>query len=145
MRLILIALFAGLLTACATPLSRIERNPQAFAQLPADQQERVKLGEVGVGFDETATRLAVGEPDRISQRETAEGRVRVWIYYTQYSNVTPGFCNGFYNGFASHRGYYYQPNRFGFNTCFYNETVLEEAMRVSFKDGKVTAVERMVR
>ena len=55
-----------LLAACAiTPTSRIERDPTAFAALPPEQQQKVREGQIGIGFEPNAVRLAYGEPDRI--------------------------------------------------------------------------------
>ena len=150
MRAILIILATSLLFGCATPQTRIERNPEAFAKLTPDQQALVKAGQVAVGFDESAPRLAVGEPDRINERQTAEGRSITWVYYVPQSTVNPAFCSDayFYYPYRGYRGY----NGFGGGpyfapplTCFYNETVLEEFMRIAFKDGKVTSVERTIR
>ncbi len=147
MRTILFSAFAILLAACAaTPAKRIEAAPEAFAKLPPEQQARVKAGEVGVGFDQAATRLALGNPDRITERETSEGKQQIWLYYDYQGGVAPGFCpgyiNGFYGypGFHGHRGYFYEPA-----FCYYDNTVAEERMRVAFKDGLVTSVDRTLR
>lgn len=117
---------------CAlTPQSRIDKNPAAFSALTPEQQERVKAGKIGVGFDESSVRLALGEPDRIIERETAEGLTQVWLYYT----LVPGYVSNPYctPGFP----YYNHP--------FYCRPVTaaqyEEHMRVLFQTGKVVAIE----
>jgi len=151
MRIVLVTALAALLVGCATPLTRIERNPEAFAKLPPEQQQKVQAGEVGIGFDATAVRLAVGEPDRIAQRETVEGRTEVWTYYQPYTNVNAGFCPGydFYGYYPSRHGYYrgsphLYPGYFGSTTCFINQTVFEERLRLTFRDGKVMTVDRQL-
>ncbi|MES2683844.1 MAG: hypothetical protein V4650_10025 [Pseudomonadota bacterium] len=124
---------ALLLTGCAaTQAQRIERNPEVFAGLSPEQQQKVRDGQVAVGFDEAAVRLAVGEPDRIVERETIEGLSQVWVYLS----IAPGFHNNAYcapglpyYGHAS----YCRP---------LSATQYEERARISFKDGKVVSVER---
>lgn len=128
------ALAAMLLAACAsTPQSRIEKDPAAFSALPPEQQERVKQGGVGVGFDEAAVRLAIGEPDRIVERESAEGLTQVWSYFA----VLPGYHDSGYcaPGFFPHYGYapYCRPPQ---------PTQYEERSRIVFQGGKVVSVER---
>lgn len=125
--------FVTLLSACATtPQSRIEKNPAAFSALSPEQQQRVKDGGVGVGFDEAAVRLAFGEPDRVIERESADGMTQVWIYYT----VVPGFNNPYCGvGFPYYTAAYYcRP--------VISPTQYEERTRVNLKDGKVVSVER---
>lgn len=132
---LLLVLPALVLTACAaTPQSRIERDPASFAALPPEQQARVQQGGVGVGFDAAAVRLAMGEPDRIIERESAEGASQVWVYYTVLPGFNQPYCG---NGFPYY-GFY------GFNRYCgpVTATQYEERARVSFKDGKVVSVDR---
>lgn len=125
---------ALLLTACATPQSRIERDPAAFAALTTAQQERVKKGEVAVGFDEAAVRLALGEPDRIIERETSEGISQAWVYYAiAADSYNAGYCAP---GFPYYSYRYYCP------PIIVTPTQYQERMRLVFKDGKVSSVER---
>ena len=122
-----------LLAGCAaTQAQRIERNPEAFAGLSAEQQQKVRDGQVAVGFDEAAVRLAVGEPDRIVERETAEGLTQVWVYL----GIAPGFHNSVYC--APGLPYYGHP---GYCRPL-STTQYEERARISFKDGRVVSVER---
>ncbi len=128
-----LTLAALLLAGCATtPQSRIERDPAGFSALTPEQQQRVKNGEIGVGFDEAAVRLAIGEPDRIIERETADGLTRAWVYYT----LVAGFDN---SGYCAPRFPYY-------GASFFCQPIrpnqYEEHTRVIFKDGKVVSVER---
>lgn len=149
MRKLILTTLVCLLAACAnTPQKRIEAAPEAFAKLPPEQQQRVKSGEVGVGFTPAATRLALGEPDRINERETADGKLQIWRYYDYLGGVAPGFCPGYVNGFYGYPGFYGPRGRGGFfyepSFCYYDNTVAEERVRVTFKDGLVTSVDRVV-
>lgn len=127
------ALAALLLAGCATtPQSRIERDPASFSALTPEQQQKVRDGNVGVGFDEAAVRLALGPPDRVIERESADGNTQTWVYYAIVPNAYgPGYCAP---GFP-----YYGP-------AYYCQAPVasqyEERTRVLFKDGKVVSVER---
>ncbi|TAM25622.1 MAG: hypothetical protein EPN60_11995 [Nevskiaceae bacterium] len=128
-------LLALLLAACAsTPASRIEKDPASFTQLTPEQQEKVRAGQVAVGFDAAATRLALGEPDRVLQKTTAAGETEIWQYVDVYTYPS-GPCYGafFRYGLPSYcfAGYYGAPAQ---------ET--KERMRVSFEGGKVVSVEK---
>lgn len=40
----------------------------------------IRLGQVGVGFDQDQVRMALGEPSRETTVETASGKAVVWEY-----------------------------------------------------------------
>lgn len=65
---------------CSSPASRIKKNPEKFAALPAATQERVKQGVVAPGDTADAAFLAMGEPNRKYTRRTAQGETEVWSY-----------------------------------------------------------------
>jgi len=75
----LVALFAA---GCSTPESRIEKNPGAFARLTPVQQDMIKKGQVGLGFDKEMVQLALGEPDRLITRTDGSGTKEIWSYTT---------------------------------------------------------------
>lgn len=123
-----------LLVACAsTPESRIEKSPDAFAKLTPEQQQKVRAGQVAIGFDDAATRLALGEPDKVLQKTTASGDSEVWIYQDVYTYPGAGPCYGAYF-------------RYGLPSyCFFGPPTVQETkerMRVSFEAGKVTSIEK---
>ncbi|UPT75135.1 MAG: hypothetical protein M0D55_05330 [Elusimicrobiota bacterium] len=74
------ALAVLLFAACSTPASRIKRDPGLFASWPAATQEKVRAGQVEVGFSEEMARMALGAPTRRFSRESAAGRQEVWVY-----------------------------------------------------------------
>ena len=73
------------LSGCLTPEARreqrISRNPDLFYSFPEAIQEKVRRGEVDIGFDEDMVRLAVGSPDRVSRRKNADGELVNWQYF----------------------------------------------------------------
>ncbi len=73
------------LSGCLTPEARreqrISRNPDLFYSFPEAIQEKVRRGEVDIGFYEDMVRLAVGSPDRVSRRKNADGELVNWQYF----------------------------------------------------------------
>lgn len=72
----------GLLLAagCATVDSRIAKNRAAFESWPAPVQAQVIRGEIAPGFTADQVRVALGDPDRVWSRTTADGTSEVWSY-----------------------------------------------------------------
>src|SRR6187455_3414230 len=67
-------------TACSTVDSRIAKNRAAFETWPPAVQDKVVRGEIGVGFTADQVRVALGEPDRVWTRTSADGTTEVWSY-----------------------------------------------------------------
>ena len=77
----LLVCVCGLLIAgCATPDSRIKRNPELFNSFPADAQAAIRQGRIDIGFSKDMVRMALGNPDHIYLRKTAAGANEVWSY-----------------------------------------------------------------
>jgi outer membrane protein assembly factor BamE (lipoprotein component of BamABCDE complex) len=83
------ALGLSLIVGCATPDSRIKESPDVFARLNPDQQALVKAGQIAIGFDKDAVRLALGDPERVTVQTTPAGSREVWHYitYEDYQGV----------------------------------------------------------
>lgn len=151
-RLLAPGLLSLLLVACASPQRRIDKNPEAFNALPAEQQALIKVGKIGIGFDETAVKLAMGEPDRITQRTDAKGVSLVWRYTRYEDQLGAPLYTGFY-----HRGFAYPFNSFngpgfygagaGLYPYYLSNTTRQERdhVRVVFSDSKVSAIEEEVK
>ena len=129
-----LALAAGLVLAgCATPATRIRENPAAFDRATPAQQELIKQGKVAIGFDESLVQLALGAPDRITERTVAEGRSVIW-HYVDYENN---------DGAILYRGWYHRGFRGGSYAYFADFPNRRERdhFKVGFRDGKVVLVE----
>lgn len=76
------ALIAAVLviTGCATPESRINKNPELFASFPLDAQEKIRQGQIDVGFTGDMVKMALGDPNRVYSRQTGTGTLEVWSY-----------------------------------------------------------------
>jgi hypothetical protein len=135
-----LALCAVLLAACDSPDSRIKNSPQEFARLTPDQQALVKNGQIAIGFDMGAVKLALGDPARIVVRTDSTGQHQVWHYVT-YAD---------YNGVIIYGGYWHRyrgwggPYFYG-GVPYYNgyPAVIHDRIRVEFDDsGRVKSIEQ---
>lgn len=145
-----------LLTACASPQSRIDRNPDTFQSLSAEQQALVKQGKIAIGFSEAAVKLALGEPQRVIQRTDEKGKSTIWRYVDFDNGAVGGALDGFYgvNYFPGFAGYGAFGRPVGFYNGFYGPGVTTiytgrgtelERLRVVFVDGKVTAIDESIK
>jgi len=128
---------AGLvvLAGCSTPQTRIQKNPAAFDRCTPEQQEMIKRGKVGLGFDGEMVKLALGDPDRITTRTDASGTSEVWHYETYESYDGTILYTGYYHHFWGPPLYY----------PYYLDYPARKAVdhfRLSFKGGKVVSVEQ---
>jgi len=146
----------GFLTGCITPAMRIQNNPTVFAQLPPDQQSLVQQGKVAAGFTADAVRLALGNPDRITIRQTSAARMEIWYYLDFELGDTPGPLlygpygyGGYYRGRGGwggwrgggYRGGYYPAFNYGFvGTPTYAYRIYYVRYRVELRNNRVTNV-----
>lgn len=130
-----VALAAAVLTGCSTPDTRIKANPEVFARLDPQQQALVRGGQVALGFDFEAVKLALGDPDRITVRTTADGETVIWHYATYEAD-----------GHVLFTGYYHTNRRWwGWGPGYayyldYPNRRVRDRFRVEFKRGLVTAI-----
>jgi hypothetical protein len=130
---------AGLLLAaagCSTVDSRIAKNRDQFNSWPAAVQDKIVLGQIGIGFTPDQVRVALGDPDRVFTRTTADGTSQVWSYRDRSPKF--GFGVGVGAGtFGSHGGSF---GTVGIGTgAGYHD---DEKMGVVFDSaGRVSAIE----
>jgi hypothetical protein len=129
------ALGLWLIAGCSTPETRIRDNPTAFNQLTPAQQDMIRKGQVGLGFDETMVHLALGDPDRIRTRVSSTGTTVVWIY-TDWEDADYGM--------PLYRGYFHHYWGAPFYPYYmsYPGRYAHDQTRVTLQDGKVIAVEQ---
>lgn len=137
----LFTLFAGLIAlfaaGCSTPETRIRANPELFNRLSPEEQNLIREGRVGIGFDQEMVRLAVGTPDRIWTRTDTEGATESWSY-TTYETM---------DGFPLYRGFYHRYYGGWYDTYYpyylaYPARRDREVFKVVFKEGRVVAIEQ---
>jgi hypothetical protein len=69
-----------LAAGCSTVDSRIAKNRSAFNTWPPAVQDKVVVGQIDVGFTPDQVAVALGEPDRVFTRTTADGTSQIWSY-----------------------------------------------------------------
>ena len=135
-----LALMLLVLTAagCATPERRIRSHPEIFASFPTNVQANVRSGIVEVGYTPDMVYIALGRPDRVFERATAEGRLEIWVYIdvaysTQFEPIETTYW------YRTHRGDLRLARDWSWvDVRRRNEY---EILRIEFKDGKVAAIE----
>lgn len=128
----LVLALASAIVACSTPASRIENQAAVFNGYPSEVQQKIRAGEVAVGFTPEQVELSLGKPDRVFTRETTEGAAEIWAYEKSSSALSFGL--GAFSGGSSSVG-----GGVGIGTGGNGE---EDKIRVSFSKGRVTAIER---
>ncbi|MFM8620331.1 MAG: hypothetical protein ACKOE8_16575 [Opitutaceae bacterium] len=142
MKLNLLPLALGVATllfaaACSTPASRIKANPEAFARLTADQKGLVQAGQIALGFEPEAVRLALGDPDRTTVRTDARGETIVWHFLSYEAEGRVLFTGHYHsgrNGWRWGAAYPYYLD--------YPARTVRDRFRVEFQGGKVVAITR---
>lgn len=138
-RLLMMLSAAVLLSACATPASRIKDHPDIYARATPQQQALISQGRIALGFSPDFVRLALGAPDRITQHIDEKGTQTVWHYEDQ-------------SGDTAVAGYAFSPYFFDpfFGPAF-TPVIVERSprdrdrLRVVFKDDKVSVIEQVVK
>ena len=134
------AVCAVWLAGCSTPETRIRDNPETFAQLTPQQQELVRAGRVGVGFDMAAVKLALGDPDRVTLRSDGSGESQIW-HYVEYVYYDAGFLYpGPYFGGYRHRWGGGWGGGWGWGGPYDEYAQAYDHFRIEFKNGKVTTI-----
>jgi len=128
----------ALLAACSsTPDSRIAKNQGTFGAYAPAVQQKIRAGEVDVGFTPEMVRLALGEPTRQFNRQTGSGTTEVWVYHDNGPRFSFGVGIGGAVGRHGGAGVGVSTSTGGSDPG--------EKMRVEFRDGKVAAVDYVKR
>lgn len=122
------------LAACGTTSSRIQGKQAEFDRYPVETQQKIRAGNVGIGFTPEQVRLALGEPSRIYTQQTAGGESEVWAY--QDAKPAFSFGLGAFSGGGSGVG-----GGVGVGTGGNSD----DKIRVTFVGGSVTAVEQVAK
>ena len=124
------ALFV-LASGCATVESRVQDHQAAFNSWPADIQEKVRAKKVDVGFTREMVEVALGKPDRLASRTSAEGQSEVWIYHDKGPKFSFGLGLGSMHGNTGVGG----------GVTVGDDFRDDEAMRVLLLGDRVTGIE----
>ena len=131
-----------MLWGCATPETRIRKNPELFASFTGDVQAKVRRGRIDLGFSRDMARMALGPPHRVHTRISKEERTEVWAYISTY--FTYDRFRGRMRPIVkeSDGECYYPPCSDFWEVEHAHEF---EALRLEFSDDKVTVIEKLDR
>lgn len=136
-----ICLCALALSACNTVKSRIEEKSALFNSLDPQTQAKIKQGLVDVGYTTDMVYIAMGKPDEMKDRTTADGHETTWVYNSYWQEYQGSRLMGY------RRFVYFDPRVRAYRVYFepvradiYQDRV-EEKTRINFKDGHVTSIE----
>lgn len=140
--LLLLAALLFAATGCTTVNSRIKERYTVYSALDPATQDRLRLGRVDLGDTPDMVYIALGRPTRTTDRITADGRDTTWIYnsfYEEYAGTTQtGYRRTVIEDKANHRTFVRVEPVY---TDYYRQRS-EEYIRLSFKQGKVDAIEQ---
>ncbi len=139
----LLLLLAACLAGCSTVSSRIQEKSALFASLDPATQERLQRGAVKVGDSQDMVYIAFGNPDFVREKTMEGSQETIWVYTTYRTD----FAGTHFVGY--HRRIYVDPRtrqRYVahepvYATAYRDRT--EEYMRVVFREGRVTAIEKL--
>lgn len=126
---------ALLIAACSSPASRIEDSKSAYDSFPPEVQQKLAAGKVDIGYSKDQALIALGEPRRRYNRTSTTGSEEVWSYSSK-AGPSFGFGLGLGGGSSNVGG--------GIGLSTYGNNA-DEKMRIVFVDGKVTAIEEVVK
>jgi hypothetical protein len=140
----LATLSAGLLLAgCDTFESRAREKSETYNSLPPNTQQRLERGTVNPGDTEDMVYIALGDPDEQRDVTSTDSKRSIWIYRTYWQQYEGSAWVGWHRVIVrTPRGYaiYHEPI-----TQSVYRTHIDEIIRVTFVDGKVTTVEQSKR
>lgn len=130
---LLALLGAGIfLAACSTPASRIAKNESAFSEWPPAIQEKIRAGQIDLGFTPEQVRMALGGPEHTYTRTDNDGVHEVWTYPSKKPRVSFGIGMGTSRGNTGYGA--------GVNVGSGGRRD-DDSTRVIFQGGRVSAVE----
>jgi len=140
---ILAAVLLASLTGCSTISSRIREKAAVFVALPPAMQAEIRQGQVAIGFTPDMVYMAIGKPDEIREHVDPARRETVWKYNTYYDRY-----EGTYR--AGHRRWVVWDPRIHAYRVFDEpvyanayQPVKETFFRITFRDGRVAAIDQM--
>lgn len=124
-----LALACIALTGCSGPslATRIDEGMVAFDSWPIEVQEKVKAGEIEVGFDREQVRMAWGEPDLVQENAGGIGDSEIWLWEKKTPRIGIGIGVGSYGRHSGVSG--------SVGTSVGGDIRVKK--EVVFKDGKV--------
>lgn len=143
--ILLLVVAASALTGCSTISSRIDQRSEVFAALPADDQARLRRGEVAVGDSSDMVYIALGEPTRRRAITTAGATRAEWIYRVYEERYEGPHFAGYRRAVAidprtGRRFIYFRPE---YADVYSGHA--EDRIRIVFEGSRVAVIEELKR
>ncbi len=122
------------LGGCASVETRISRHQSEFDSWPAEVQDKIRAGNIDLGFTPDQVRVALGEPDKIYSRKSAEKEEEIWAYFDSRGRFSFGVSVGSHGRGGAIGGVVRERQ----------EDRLDDATRVVFEADKVVALESVI-
>jgi hypothetical protein len=132
----ILALGALFFVGCSSVDSRIAKNRDLFNTWPPAVQDKVVVGKIDIGFTADQVRVALGEPDRIWSRSSADGTSQVWSYRDRGPRFSFGVGMGM--GSFGHRGGSFGSIGVGTGTGYLDDEKMGVVLDAS---GRVSSIE----
>ncbi len=135
---VIVATLALALAGCST----INEKAAVFSTLDPATQQQIRQGQVGIGYTPDMVYMALGRPTKNIHRVTNDGTETTWIYKSYYEEYAGTAFTGYHRYAVRDRVsgryvIYTEP----VYTDFYRQRA-DEYLRLTFKNGKVTAIEQ---
>lgn len=130
------------LSGCDTFESRAKNKPEVLAALTPEAREKLRRGIIEIGNTSDMVYVALGAPDDEYETTSARGKEKTWIFNSYHQDYAGNVQTGYY------RTLVYDPATKGYFVYFepvYNDVYterIEERIRITFQDGKVTVIEQ---
>ena len=131
------------LAGCDTFHSRAKEKSDVYNSLSPKTQERLARGKINPGDAEDMVYIALGDPDDKREITTADGTHLSWVYRTYWQQYEGQAWAGWHRVIVQTPGgyvIYHEPI-----TQDVYRTHVDEVIRVTFANGKVTSVEQSKR
>ena len=125
-----LALGLGLVAGCSTIDSRIRSQQALFDGYSPEVQQKIRAGDIAVGFTPEMVEMAWGEPYRKDQVTGEDYAAEVWTW----SRHVPGVGIGMGTG-----GYYGGGVGVGTGVLVGDQGHREDRAQVEFRNGKVVS------
>ena len=131
---------------CATPQSRIKRNPELFEQFPHEVRKKIREGRIDTGFTKDMVWMALGQPDRMYTKRENGQTSEIWTYVQQYSTgrIDPYWPHYQTYGYTYDDRYYYHRVPVYYNQPWIRQREFE-TLRVEFQEEAVVSIEELQR
>jgi hypothetical protein len=142
--IVILLLGVGLLaaTGCQNFEHRMKQKAALVATLDDATQARLRAGEIRIGDSEDLVYLARGKPDEKKLTTTASGETTTWVYNRYWQEYRGETAGGFQprvrrDPTTGATTTYMEPV---YRPVYSDRT--QAVLRVTFTDGKVSAIER---